>query len=76
MGELKKKKDQQKLDHPQPAEKEVSQAEKQRYEKRLEEELKIITNMGFADYFLIVYDFVHWAKKEGIPVGPGTGIRS
>ena len=45
----------------------------QRYKERLEEELKIIINMGFADYFLIVYDFVHWAKKEGIPVGPGRG---
>ena len=44
-----------------------------KYKKRLEEELKIITNMGFADYFLIVYDFVHWAKKQGIPVGPGRG---
>ncbi len=44
-----------------------------KYKKRLEEELNIITNMGFADYFLIVYDFVHWAKKEGIPVGPGRG---
>ena len=45
----------------------------QKYKDRLEEELNIITDMGFADYFLIVYDFVHWAKKEGIPVGPGRG---
>jgi len=44
-----------------------------KYEHRLEEELKIITDMGFADYFLIVYDFVHWAKKQNIPVGPGRG---
>ncbi|MYE07496.1 MAG: DNA polymerase III subunit alpha, partial [Oligoflexia bacterium] len=51
----------------------INQEEKQRYKKRLEEELKIITDMGFADYFLIVYDFVHWAKKERIPVGPGRG---
>ena len=51
----------------------IDQEERKRYEKRVEEELKIITDMGFADYFLIVYDFVHWAKKEGIPVGPGRG---
>ena len=43
------------------------------YKERLEEELKIINNMGFADYFLIVYDFVHWARKQNIPVGPGRG---
>ena len=43
------------------------------YEQRLETELKIITDMGFADYFLIVYDFVQWAKKQNIPVGPGRG---
>ena len=54
-------------------EKEVNEQKRQEYEKRLEEELKIITDMGFADYFLIVYDFVHWAKKEKIPVGPGRG---
>ena len=46
---------------------------KNRYVQRLEQELRIITDMGFADYFLIVYDFVHWAKKENIPVGPGRG---
>ena len=44
-----------------------------KYQTRLEEELKIINNMGFADYFLIVHDFVHWARKQGIPVGPGRG---
>ena len=54
-------------------EKELKEENKRIYEKRLEEELKIINNMGFDDYFLIVYDFVHWAKKEGIPVGPGRG---
>ena len=43
------------------------------YKDRLEKELKIITNMGFADYFLIVYDFVHWAREQNIPVGPGRG---
>jgi len=40
---------------------------------RLEYELKIIKDMGFSDYFLIVSDFVSFAKKEGILVGPGRG---
>jgi len=43
------------------------------YEKRLEEELKIINSMGYAGYFLIVWDFVNFAKSRGIPVGPGRG---
>ena len=44
-----------------------------KYEKRLEEELKIIKSMGFAGYFLIVSDFVNYAKQKNIPVGPGRG---
>ncbi|MDD3531974.1 MAG: DNA polymerase III subunit alpha [Candidatus Shapirobacteria bacterium] len=40
---------------------------------RIDYELKIITNMGYADYFLIVQDYVNWAKKQGIRVGPGRG---
>ncbi|OGP90921.1 MAG: DNA polymerase III subunit alpha [Deltaproteobacteria bacterium RBG_16_47_11] len=44
-----------------------------RYKARLEEELKIIKSMGYAGYFLIVYDFIHYAKSQGIPVGPGRG---
>jgi DNA polymerase-3 subunit alpha len=40
---------------------------------RLEHELKIIENMGFTSYFLIVWDFINYAKKQGIPVGPGRG---
>ncbi len=40
---------------------------------RLEFELGVIKNMGFADYFLIVSDFVAWAKSQGIVVGPGRG---
>ena len=44
-----------------------------KYEKRLEEELKIIKSMGFAGYFLIVSDFVNYAKQKKIPVGPGRG---
>ena len=44
-----------------------------RYRARLEEELRIITSMGYPGYFLIVYDFIHYAKNRGIPVGPGRG---
>jgi len=43
------------------------------YEKRLLEELAIIKSMGFAGYFLIVADFIGFAKSKGIPVGPGRG---
>ena len=41
--------------------------------KRLEYELDIINKMGFAGYFLIVSDFVNWAKNKDIAVGPGRG---
>jgi DNA polymerase-3 subunit alpha len=40
---------------------------------RLEFELKTIIQMGFAGYFLIVADFINWAKRNGVPVGPGRG---
>lgn len=40
---------------------------------RLNYELKVITDMGFVGYFLIVWDFVKWAKDQGIVVGPGRG---
>ncbi len=43
------------------------------YDKRLAHELAIIKSMGFAGYFLIVSDFVNYAKSHGIPVGPGRG---
>jgi DNA polymerase-3 subunit alpha len=43
------------------------------YEERLRFEIDIIEKMGFPGYFLIVADFIKWAKKEGIPVGPGRG---
>ena len=43
------------------------------YQKRLEFELDIIRRMGFSSYFLIVADFIQWAKNQGIPVGPGRG---
>jgi len=43
------------------------------YEKRLAFELQVITQMQFPGYFLIVSDFIKWAKLNGIPVGPGRG---
>ena len=43
------------------------------YDKRLEFELGVIESMGFPGYFLIVADFIRWAKTHGIPVGPGRG---
>ena len=46
---------------------------KEEYEKRLHYELDVIKTMDFAGYFLIVADFVQWARKEKIPVGPGRG---
>ena len=45
----------------------------QKYKNRLIYELKVIDEMGFNDYFLIVYDYVLYAKKHGILVGPGRG---
>ncbi|WP_201546996.1 DNA polymerase III subunit alpha [Psychrobacter lutiphocae] len=43
------------------------------YDERLEHELNIILSMGFPGYFLIVMDFIRWAKANGVPVGPGRG---
>ena len=43
------------------------------YEDRLLHELKIITKMNYSGYFLIVSDYIKWAKKNNIPVGPGRG---
>ncbi len=43
------------------------------YRERLEYELKVIIQMGFPGYFMIVADFIQWAKRQGIPVGPGRG---
>ena len=50
-----------------------SDALKQAYQERLEEEISLIGQMGFAAYFLVVADFIVWAKDNGIPVGPGRG---
>ncbi|NLY56158.1 MAG: DNA polymerase III subunit alpha [Firmicutes bacterium] len=40
---------------------------------RLEHELQVISSLGYSDYFLIVWDFIRYAKSQGIPVGPGRG---
>ena len=48
-------------------------AQERRYFERLAEEMQVIVHMGFAGYFLIVADFIRWAKDQGIPVGPGRG---
>ena len=51
----------------------ASQEVRAEYEARMEFELKIILEMGFPGYFLIVADFIQWAKDNGVPVGPGRG---
>ncbi|MCH7345171.1 DNA polymerase III subunit alpha [Pelomonas sp. CA6] len=56
--------------YPDPAKRE---AERARYVERLEFELGTIIKMGFPGYFLIVSDFIRWAKANGCPVGPGRG---
>ena len=43
------------------------------YRRRLDYEMGVIEKMGYVDYFLIVADFIRWAKEQGIPVGPGRG---
>src|SRR5206468_2535285 len=47
--------------------------EPQEYWDRLEREIEIIKSMGFPGYFLVVWDFIKYAKDSGIPVGPGRG---
>ncbi|MDR1045995.1 MAG: DNA polymerase III subunit alpha [Candidatus Adiutrix sp.] len=51
----------------------LSDERKAAYRERLEEEIALIIKMGFPGYFLIVADFINWAKDRGIPVGPGRG---
>ena len=51
----------------------LSDEERQTYYERLDYEVGIIHNMGFPGYFLIVADFIKWAKDHNIPVGPGRG---
>lgn len=45
----------------------------QSYRQRLEYEMGVISRMGYVNYYLIVWDFIHYAKENGIPVGPGRG---
>ncbi len=52
---------------------ELTAADRAAYEHRLQYEVDIINQMGFPGYFLIVADFIKWAKEQGIPVGPGRG---
>ncbi|RVQ69448.1 DNA polymerase III subunit alpha [Croceicoccus ponticola] len=52
---------------------EMAAGERQKYFDRLQFEVDIIVGMGFPGYFLIVADFIKWAKDNGIPVGPGRG---
>ncbi|MDB5932056.1 MAG: polymerase alpha subunit, partial [Polaromonas sp.] len=56
--------------YPKP---EVRDAKRPEYVARLEFEINTILNMGFPGYFLIVGDFIQWAKSNGCPVGPGRG---
>ncbi|KAF1044005.1 DNA polymerase III subunit alpha [Xylophilus sp.] len=56
--------------YPDPAKRE---AQRPRYVERLEFEIATILKMGFPGYFLIVGDFIQWAKNNGCPVGPGRG---
>ncbi len=51
----------------------ADEAKRVKYRERLDYELDVIANMGFSGYFLIVADFIQWAKQQGIPVGPGRG---
>lgn len=46
---------------------------KKKYHNRLEDELRIIVGMGYSGYYLIVSDLIKWARRKGIPVGPGRG---
>ena len=47
--------------------------EPEEYRQRLEYEIGVISRMGYVNYYLIVWDFIHYAKTTGIPVGPGRG---
>jgi DNA polymerase III subunit alpha len=56
-----------------PADAPEAEARRRVYQERLERELAVIEKMGFPGYFLIVADFIEWAKTHGVPVGPGRG---
>jgi DNA polymerase-3 subunit alpha len=61
------------LDHIRRKRPDFSEQDETGYRSRLETELECIIKMGFPGYFLIVADFINWAKQQGIPVGPGRG---
>jgi len=65
----------QSLTNQSPADQDSTELELARkpYDERLQRELEVIINMGFPGYFLIVADFIKWAKNNDIPVGPGRG---
>ena len=48
-------------------------ADAPKYLQKLDDELAVIKNMGYVDYFLIVWDFIHYAREHDIMVGPGRG---
>ena len=52
---------------------ENTELQSEEYHQRLQKELDVIVSMGFSGYFLIVADFIRWAKENTIPVGPGRG---
>ena len=52
---------------------EIHEEEQAQYRERFETEISVIKEKGFASYFLIVADFINWAKSQSIPVGPGRG---
>ena len=58
---------------PVPATATTPAASAEVYEQRLQQELQMINQMGFAGYFLVVWEFIQWARDNDIPVGPGRG---
>jgi DNA polymerase III subunit alpha len=56
-----------------PSLRSIEARDREQYAARLELELGVICSMGFAGYFLIVADFIRWARENGVPVGPGRG---
>lgn len=61
------------LNHLFPADDQALAERRKTYDERLRFELEVITKMGFSGYYLIVADFVEWARQNGVPVGPGRG---
>lgn len=51
----------------------IDESQRALYQTRLDEEVQLIVKMGFVGYFLVVSDFIQWARRNNIPVGPGRG---